>query len=1427
MNEISNRAGTLIIFFIFLSNNVYSYGGKITEGIDLIAYEIVADAPWRIEPEAEYIPVNLILHNWRGNDKYNFTEIHVYDENNGGGEVNLYDENFQFIGSTLGGELPTIIEDDYQWGRVIYVRKNELNPIENNYSFSVKFAGSKTYTIDDGGIQVPVWVDYPVVNNFTVKDSSTTFPKINQDWFCGDAHFHTFYSDNFVEFGAPVEASAEAAKTIGLDWFAVTDHSFDLDSDEGKIDIKDALRGNTHDEKVKWAEYKADCAAVDSDVKCLLGEEVSVVNSRGRYVHLLGYNLENLDWAVPGEGGGGMWTIDLSPLNQNLGSIGIFPNIDYTYETNYDSDGDGVEDTAATLAIQDAITQIDAVGGFSYFAHPVEHLLGDTELFGRDVGDYVNYGVLHRDGYQQLDYDLTGYTGLQIWNGNSERSKAKRDEGVNIWRGQMLKHLGSDRRIYVEGGSDAHGDFNYYRGAAGNEMDNAFGRVRTCCQASSLTKDNLYSALRNGNCFISDGPALDFSVVGDSVAGLGESTTVDSGDAATVSIRWNSTSEFGAVSQVRLCKGRLGREDEDCYLVNGAGWHDVVVLDDPLAYPFLVIDEDSYFRVEAATSTGHRAYTNPIWVDMNPVVNLRITAMSVVSEGYGTYSGEGGALDGNVNGGEYVTLRLAVENVGALDGEDVQVRLEGIQDDCVHDYGPFYTNGVFVGAGETEDVGDVSLDVVNGFYDPSCTDGHVIEADVVLRDEESGALDEQTVPIRIEGDEDIYVDYDFDFRNPQIDGNPVSNDSRYHVAVDVSTAYDEAVDATVYYQCGDGLIDADHYASSKAMFNFPGTQSYEWRGTINLVDLGEDCEGEELYWRVKALDEDGNWFWSPLEPYRGGVIADDDTAPPSFTFHSSQGMLFPQEDFTFNVSISDVEGVLDDNYYPTVYYRFDSQDINADAYDGLLDLDWDGTAYSGTLALAERYEGQQLYWRVYAGDKDNSPAYGWSPVLPGPTVYNLVPPEPALDDNVTVYAEDGDTYGIILDWNDVVDGSGIYQYEVEQDGVTVNATHLSIINLSGIDEGIHDYRVRAQDNAGNWGDWSDSTPIYVSTTPHLPDLALYPAGISYSISPFYPYPFTLYVTAENEGALDATDVSLEIRARDYYMVEYLLYKTTISSVPSKGQVTVGYSSTLASLPANLNHVEISVDPENAIPEIREDNNQLSWGGGGNVITVLATDADGDGVSDAVDACPGTPTGESVDADGCSLAQRADADGDGIIDTQDACPRTPGSYCNGCPAPNCTGCAAASCPAELPPTCQDAGTCPAHTCSEDDHCGWPCAADEYADYPDTEPGVCLINGNEGTCGPTSCTPDCAPSDTCTVWAGDYNCTGDLPPADGDWTIDTDTSCWESLLPLANANLRIQNQNTLNLQETYLKINTSLSIDGALSLSDAIIQLENSP
>ena len=69
------------------------------------------------------------------------------------------------------------------------------------------------------------------------------------------------------------------------------------------------------------------------------------------------------------------------------------------------------------------------------------------------------------------------------------------------------------------------------------------------------------------------------------------------------------------------------------------------------------------------------------------------------------------------------------------------------------------------------------------------------------------------------------------------------------------------------------------------------------------------------------------------------------------------------------------------------------------------------------------------------------------------------------------------------------------------------------------------------------------------------------------------------------------------------------------------------------------------------------------------ISLFLNDTDGDGITDDVDTCSDTPTGETVNTTGCSTSQ-IDTDGDGIMDDVDTCPDTPTGE-----TVNSTGCTA--------------------------------------------------------------------------------------------------------------------------------------------------------
>lgn len=111
-----------------------------------------------------------------------------------------------------------------------------------------------------------------------ISDRISLFP---EKWFIGDTHYHSIYTSDQVEFGAPLEMTKKIAIAMGLNWFFVTDHSYDLDDNEDDYLLNDPFLK-------KWEKMKNECKQLsDSDFKIQFGEELSVGNSLNQNIHAL------------------------------------------------------------------------------------------------------------------------------------------------------------------------------------------------------------------------------------------------------------------------------------------------------------------------------------------------------------------------------------------------------------------------------------------------------------------------------------------------------------------------------------------------------------------------------------------------------------------------------------------------------------------------------------------------------------------------------------------------------------------------------------------------------------------------------------------------------------------------------------------------------------------------------------------------------------------------------------------------------------------------------------------------------------------------------------------------------------------------------------------------------------------------------------
>ena len=196
------------------------------------------------------------------------------------------------------------------------------------------------------------------------------------------------------------------------------------------------------------------------------------------------------------------------------------------------------------------------------------------------------------------------------------------------------------------------------------------------------------------------------------------------------------------------------------------------------------------------------------------------------------------------------------------------------------------------------------------------------------------------------------------------------------------------------------------------------------------------------------------------------------------------------------------------------------------------------------------------------------------------------------------------------------------------------------VSVDGVDQVISG---TATDLAGN----SASTSVSINLDKTPPSVS-FTSPVSGSIQ--YDNPPTISVSYDDINGVDLATLAIQLDGQPLTIV-CNKSATGSSCLPnidfSPGMHTL--QTTIADVAGNAASTQVSF--EQAIP-----------------------DSDNDGVLDIVDLCPGTPSGESVDVNGCAPSQ-LDADNDSVTDADDQCPATPvGEPVNieGCSASQQTG-----------------------------------------------------------------------------------------------------------------------------------------------------------
>jgi hypothetical protein len=116
------------------------------------------------------------------------------------------------------------------------------------------------------------------------------------DNFCsyGDLHVHSQFSQSHVEFGPPIKIINLIASTCGLDFFAITDHSYDI-----ACFLHNFLK--TDPTLTRWTSILNDIESEKNKCIIIPGEEISCYNSKGKSIHACALGIKEY---IPGSSDG-------------------------------------------------------------------------------------------------------------------------------------------------------------------------------------------------------------------------------------------------------------------------------------------------------------------------------------------------------------------------------------------------------------------------------------------------------------------------------------------------------------------------------------------------------------------------------------------------------------------------------------------------------------------------------------------------------------------------------------------------------------------------------------------------------------------------------------------------------------------------------------------------------------------------------------------------------------------------------------------------------------------------------------------------------------------------------------------------------------------------------------------------------------------
>jgi len=601
----------------------YSFGVRIAgkKAVNLPGMDVVADAPYRLERSYPYLPLIVFMKDITpGKVLIKSVQISIFSQSSGDGYAPIIPGNVYEVIDSDGTRVekngkPALLRfdqgKDYEtamtdpWYRMIFLHKDQLEVTTGKHLVYRKARYLQcrvevNYQVRDGS---------PQTRQFTFRTllPESDLPRI-EDWYYGDNHYHSEFTDNPAEYGGPLAMTSKVARAMGFSWVTVTDHSYCLSHPKTP---EEQDQGN------RWLSYKKAVQKMNETQKdvLLVGAEEITFQRPITGLHLLSFGNPFVE-------------------DRHLAGFG-------------------------SLTIEEVLQKITGNGsprGFLYAAHPASSgYIWEDRYY--DIATSPEWGDVFT-GLQVFNEKIT-YNRTTMLSAGDESlepfelldedarqrpwSKELREGWQNHWIKKFLlpplreyKKTGKLRKYFVLAGSDAHMDFNYsfrphYALFLHHLNDNAFGKVRSLVylpkqNGEALTETNLLEALRNGRALLTDGPVVLFQLRmegEDRVYRFGETVTLAPGKRLELFLEWRSTPEFGPVQEIKVILGTpAGEKDISNQIPFPSLRNKEIGFNGQITHLFANWPRrSSYLRLQAASmidpQTGEGlfgCFTNPIWI---------------------------------------------------------------------------------------------------------------------------------------------------------------------------------------------------------------------------------------------------------------------------------------------------------------------------------------------------------------------------------------------------------------------------------------------------------------------------------------------------------------------------------------------------------------------------------------------------------------------------------------------------------------------------------------------------------------------------------------------------------------------------------------------------------------------------------------------